>query len=162
MRWAGHVARVGEGRGVYRVLVGRPEGKRPLGRTRRRWQDNIKMDLREVGCRGMNWIQLTQDSNRWRTLVNAVMNLRVPQNAGNFLTSCKPVSFSRRTLLHAVSIILLYRTDRQTDMCLNIFVKLRFRSSKHNHNCTNFLLRFLYHRPEDDTLRPKRVATSKT
>ena len=69
MRWAGHVARMGERRGVYRCLVGTPEGKRPLGRPRRRWEDNIKMDLQEMGCGGMDWI------DRWRALVNAVMNL---------------------------------------------------------------------------------------
>ena len=66
--WAGHVARMGERRGVYRVLVGKPEGKRPLGRPRRRWEDNIKMDLQEVGCGGMDWIQLIQDRERWRAL----------------------------------------------------------------------------------------------
>jgi hypothetical protein len=91
---------VGEGRGVYRVLVGKPEGKRKLWRPRRRWEDNIKADLNEVGCGGMGWIELAQDRGRWRALENAVMNFRVPQNSGNFLTSCKPVIFSRRTLLH--------------------------------------------------------------
>ena len=98
-----YVARMGEERGVYRVLVGKPEGKRPLGRPRRRWVDNIWMDLQEVGCGYMDWIGLAQDRDRWRTLVSAVMNLRVPWNTGNFLTSCKPVSFSRRTLHHGVS-----------------------------------------------------------
>ena len=77
MRWAGHVARMGEGRVVHRVLVGTPEGKRPLGRTRRRWEDNIKMDLQEVGGGG-DWMELAQDRDRWRVLVNMVMNLRVP------------------------------------------------------------------------------------
>ena len=78
MRWVGHVARMGEERGVYRVLVGKPEGKRPLGRPRRRWVDNIRTDLQEVGCGYMDWIGLAQDRDRWRTLVSAVMNLRVP------------------------------------------------------------------------------------
>ena len=76
MRWAGNVARMGEERGVYRVLVGKPEGKRPLGRPRRRWVGNIRMDLQEVGC-GC-WIGRAHDRDRWRTLVSAVMNLRVP------------------------------------------------------------------------------------
>jgi hypothetical protein len=69
---------VGEKRGAYRILVGRPEGRRPLGRPRRRWEDNIKIDLREVGWVGMNWIELAQDRDRWRAVVNAIMNLRVP------------------------------------------------------------------------------------
>jgi len=78
MRWVWHVAHMGEGRGVYRVLVGKPEGKRPLGRPQRRWEDNIKMDIQEVGCWGMDWIKLAQERDRWRALVNAVMNLRAP------------------------------------------------------------------------------------
>ena len=78
MRWAGHVAHMGEERGVYGVLVEEPEGKRPLGTPRRRWVDNIRMDLQEVGCGYMDWIGLAQDRDRWRTLVSAVMNLRVP------------------------------------------------------------------------------------
>ena len=103
MRWTKHAARIREGRGMYRVLVGKPEGKRPLGRPRRRWEDDIKMDLQEVECKGMDWIMLPQDRDSWRALVNTLVNIRVPLNLGNFLTSCKPVSFSRRTLLHGVS-----------------------------------------------------------
>ena len=78
MRWTGHVARMGEERRVYRVLLGKPEGRRPLGRPRRRWVNNIRTDLQEVGCEYMDWIGLAQDRDRWRTLVSAVMNLRVP------------------------------------------------------------------------------------
>ena len=78
MRWAGHVAHMGEERGVYRALVGKPEGKRPLGRLRCRWEDNIKLDLQEVGCGGGVWIELAQDRGRWQALVNVVMNLRIP------------------------------------------------------------------------------------
>jgi hypothetical protein len=77
MRWAWHLARKGEGRVVYRVLVGNPEGKRPLGRPRRRWED-VRMDLQEVGCGCEDWIGLAQDSDRWRSLVSALMKLRVP------------------------------------------------------------------------------------
>jgi hypothetical protein len=77
-RWAGHVARMGEGRGIYRISVGRPEGKRPLGRPRRRWEDNIKMELREIEIDGANWIHLAQDRRRWRAYVKTVMNLRFP------------------------------------------------------------------------------------
>jgi hypothetical protein len=88
LRWVGHVARMGEKRNAYRILVGKPEGKRPLGRPRRRWVNN------------MDWIDLAQDSNQWRALVNTVMNLRVPWNAGKFLSSCTIGSFSRRAQLH--------------------------------------------------------------
>jgi hypothetical protein len=94
---------MGEGTGLYRVLVGKPEGNRPLGRPRRRWEDKIKIDLQEVGCGNMDWIELAQDMDSWRALVNAVMNLGVPWNAGYFMASCKTVRFSRRTLLHGVS-----------------------------------------------------------
>jgi hypothetical protein len=78
MRWAGHVARIGEKRNVYRLLEGKPEGKRPLGRPRHRWIDNNKMDLLEIGLSVVDWIGLAQDRYRWRALVNSVMNLRVP------------------------------------------------------------------------------------
>jgi hypothetical protein len=76
MRWAGHVARMGEGRNMYRVLVGKHYGKRPLGRPKRRWEDGIKMDLEEIGWGGVEWIHPAQDRDRWRVFVNAVMNLR--------------------------------------------------------------------------------------
>ena len=83
MGWA--CSTYGERRGVYRILVGKTEGKKPLGRRRCRWEDNIKMDLQEVGCGGMDWLELAQDRERWLALVNAVMNLRVPLNMGNIL-----------------------------------------------------------------------------
>jgi len=78
MGWVGHAACMGDRRGIYRVLVGKPEGKRPLGRPRHRWEDNTKMDLQEVGCGDMDWIMMAQDRDRWRALVNVVMNLQVP------------------------------------------------------------------------------------
>ena len=78
------MALMGEGRVVHRVLVGKPEGKRPLGRPRRRWEDNIKMDLREVGVGGGDWMELAQDRDRWWTLVGTVRNIRVPKMGGNF------------------------------------------------------------------------------
>jgi hypothetical protein len=77
MRWAGHVARIGEEKKVYKVLVGKPEGKRPLRRPRRRWGDGIRMDLKEIGLGGVDWIRLAQDRDRWRAVVSAVMNLWV-------------------------------------------------------------------------------------
>jgi hypothetical protein len=78
MRWTGHVARMGEKRNAYRILLGKPEGKRPLGRPRRSWVDNIKMDLTEIGWDGVDWIDMAQDRDQWRALVNTVLNLRVP------------------------------------------------------------------------------------
>jgi hypothetical protein len=78
MRWAGHVAQIGEKMNAYRILVGKPEGKRPLGRPTHRWVSNIKMDLREIGWDGKEWIDLTQDRDQWRALLNTAINLRVP------------------------------------------------------------------------------------
>ena len=89
MSWVGHVAHVGEGRGVHRVLVGKPEGKIPLGRPRHRWENNIKIDLQEVGGGCVDWMELAQNRDIWRALVSTVMNFQVPKNAGNFLTSCR-------------------------------------------------------------------------
>jgi hypothetical protein len=83
----GACSAVGGGRGVYRVMVGKPEGKRPLGKPRRRVEENIRIDLQRVGCGGMDWTGLARDRDSWRTLVNEVMNFRIQQNAGNFLTS---------------------------------------------------------------------------
>jgi hypothetical protein len=100
MRLAGYVARIREKRNAYMILVGKPERKRPLGRRRRRWVDNIKIVLREIGRDGMDWIDLAQDRDKWKALVNTVMNLRVPKNAGKFLSSCKICGFSRRAQLH--------------------------------------------------------------
>jgi hypothetical protein len=104
----------GEGKAVYRVLVWKLEEKRMFGRPSRRWEDNIKMDLQEVGCGGMDWIDLVQDRDRWRSLANEVMNHRVLLNVGNFLTTYKPVRFSRRTLLYGVSKELIVRTHTHT------------------------------------------------
>jgi len=82
MRWAGHMARMGQGRGMHRVLVGKPEGKRSLGRPRRRWEDNIKMNLQEVGGGYGDWMELAQDRDRWRALVSTAMKFRVPKRRG--------------------------------------------------------------------------------
>jgi hypothetical protein len=106
MRWTGHVARMEEKRNAYRILVEKPEGKRPLGRSRRRWVDNIIKDLREIGWNGVDWIDMAQDRDQWRALVNAVLNLRVPLNAGKFLNGCT-ISGSSRRAQHRESVIYL-------------------------------------------------------
>jgi hypothetical protein len=103
MRWAGHVARIEEKRNAYRLLVGTPEGKRPLGRPRRRWEDNIRMDLVEVEWGDVDWIGLAQDKNRWRALVNSVLNLRVPCNAGKLSSGLTSSGVSSSAQLHIVS-----------------------------------------------------------
>jgi hypothetical protein len=95
-----------EKRNAYRILVGKPEGKRPLGRPRFSWADYIEMNLREIGWGGRNWIDLAQDRYQWRALVKTAMNLRVPENVGNFLSSCTTGSFSRRSQRHKVSYIM--------------------------------------------------------
>jgi hypothetical protein len=87
---------------AYRILVGKPEGKRPLGRPRRRWLDNIKMDRRELGSGGMDWIDLVQDRDRWRAFLYTVMNFRVPENVGTFLSSCTTGDLTRRAQPHEV------------------------------------------------------------
>jgi hypothetical protein len=95
-----YVVRIWEKRNAYRLLVGKPEGKRRLGRPEHSWVDNIKMDLREIGWDSMDWIDLAQDRDQWRALVNTTMNLLVPQNAGKFLNSCAIGGFSRSAQLH--------------------------------------------------------------
>jgi hypothetical protein len=99
MRWVGHVAQMGEKRNKYRIFMGKPEGKKPLGRPQRKWVDNIKMDLREIGRDGVDWINTAQDTDQWRALVNMVLNLRVPLNAGKFLSGCTICGSSRRAQL---------------------------------------------------------------
>jgi hypothetical protein len=103
MRWTGYVACMGGKGNAYRILVGKAEGKRPLGRPRHRWVDSIKMDLRAIGLGGMEWIDLAQDRVQIRALVNMVLNLQVSYNAGKFLSSCTTGGFSRRAYLHKVS-----------------------------------------------------------
>jgi hypothetical protein len=103
LRWAGHVARMGEKRNAYRLLVGKPEEKRPLGRLRRRWVVIIKMDLLEIGWGGVDWIGLVQDRDKWKALVNAVMNLRVPSNAAKLSSGCIIGGLSRSSQFHRVS-----------------------------------------------------------
>jgi hypothetical protein len=110
MRLTGHVVRTGEMRNGYKILVGEPEGKNPLGRPKRRWEDNIRTDLREMWWEDMECIHLAQDRHQWQVLLYKVMNLRVPWKAENFLTSWVTVSFSRRTLLHDVSQSVSYLT----------------------------------------------------
>jgi hypothetical protein len=108
MRWAGHVARMGEKGNAYRLLVGKPEGRRPLGRPRRRWLDNIRTDLVEVGWCDVDWIGLAQDRDRWRALVNSVLNLRIPKNAGKLSSGVTTRDLSSSAQLHVVIYIYIH------------------------------------------------------
>jgi hypothetical protein len=100
-----HVGRASciELRNAYRIIVGKPEGNSPLGRPRRKWEGNNEMGFQETGCEVVDWIHLAQDRDKWQALLNMVMNLRVPKEAGDFLTSRMTISFSRRTLLHEIN-----------------------------------------------------------
>jgi hypothetical protein len=100
MRWTVHVAQMGQKKNVYRILVGKPEGKGPLGRPRRRWVYNINMKFREIEWDRMVWIDLAKEGDQWRALLNTAINLRVPKMLGNSLSSCTIGGFSRRALLH--------------------------------------------------------------
>jgi hypothetical protein len=102
MKWGGYVARMGKKINAYRILVGKPEGKRPLARPTLTWEDIIKMNLREIGWGGMDWIDLAQDRDQCMALVNTLINLRVPQNVGEFLSGCATGGLSRRVQLHGV------------------------------------------------------------
>jgi hypothetical protein len=112
MRWARHKARMGEKRNACRLLVGKPEGRRPLGRPRRRWVDNIRMDLVELGWGDVDWIGLDQDRNRWRALVNSVLNLRVPYTSGKLSKDLTAVELSSSAQLHRLSINMLGEEER--------------------------------------------------
>jgi hypothetical protein len=103
MRWAGHVARMGEKRNAYRLFVGKPEGRRPLGRPRRRWLDNIRTDLVEVGWGDVDWIGLAQDKDRSRAVVNSVLNFRAPLNSGKLSSVQTTSGLSSSAQLHGVS-----------------------------------------------------------
>jgi hypothetical protein len=103
MRWAGHVARMWEKRNAYRLLVGKPEGKRPLERPRCRWVDNIKMDLGEIGWGGVDWIGMAQDGDQWRALVNAIMDLWVPKMLGNYRVASQLVA--SRVVLSSIELV---------------------------------------------------------
>jgi hypothetical protein len=103
LSWAGHVARIVKDKNAYRILVGKPEGKRQLGRPRRKWENIIKMDLRNMGWGGVDWIDLAQHKEQWRPLVNMVMNIRVPLSVGKLLNRCATGGFSRRVQCPGVS-----------------------------------------------------------
>jgi hypothetical protein len=131
--WTGHAARMGERRNAYRILVGKAEGKKTLGRPRRRWEDNIKMTYREIGWGAMDSIDLAQDKDQWRALVNTVINLQVPYNVGKFLSSYATGGFSRWAQLHGVS-----------SFC--VFQKIQF-------NALNILRSLVLHRTKEATQR---------
>jgi hypothetical protein len=120
LRWAGHIAQIGEKRNVCRLLVGKPQGKRPLGRPRGRWVDNIKMGLLEIGVNVVDWIGLAQDRYRWRALVNAVMNLRVPKNAGKLSSDYTIGDLSGSVQLNGISTMLTgLKSDAQIEYTLS-------------------------------------------
>jgi hypothetical protein len=106
MRWAGHVARIGEKRNAYRLLMGKPERKRPVGKPRRRRVDNINMDLLEIGWGGVDWIGLSQDRDNWGALVNTIMNLQVPQNAGKLSSAYTIGGLLSSSQFHRVSLVM--------------------------------------------------------
>jgi hypothetical protein len=127
MRCAGHVTGMWEKRNAYRLLVGKPEGKRPLGRPRHRWVDNVRMDLGEVGWVDVDWTGLAQDMNRWRALVNSVLNLRVPLNAGKLSSRLTTGGLSSSARLLRVSYVSrLNNAQHQVSMLLGTGVKERY------------------------------------
>jgi hypothetical protein len=125
----------GKKRNAYRILVGKPTAKRPLGRPRSRWEDNIGMDLREIGWGGMDWIDVAQDMDQWMVVVNTVMNVRVPENVGKFLSGCATGGFSRRAQLHVVIQVV---EERSYTRVTKPTASTVFRYRRYDLNCTYF------------------------
>jgi len=133
MRWAGYLERMGEMRNAYKILVGQPVWKGLFWSPRHTWEDNIRMDIREIWCEGEDWIHLAQDRGQWLGLVNRVMKLRVPYNSGKFLTSWVTISFSERPLLHALRWLLIRGTPKT-----RIFFKISIFTRVFNCECDTF------------------------